>query len=238
MPIKTRLLDLARDGVAGYNARPDTPGPFPAVLLLHHANGVTAEMKIYAAQLASQGYLVLVPRLFEMLGVPAATHIGLGADLQKRFGDGEFLAVLDTAWRHLCADPQARPGRAAAIGFSMGARLAIPFAADHTDVRVLVLHYPSIRDADTSPLQPRHAFDLGARLACATLVFAAEQDEVSPPAMRQELHQVLADNGRPLQWESCAGAGHGFMSPDMPTYDFDLAGPAAQTAAAFLGRHL
>ncbi|HEY7541989.1 MAG TPA: dienelactone hydrolase family protein [Methylomirabilota bacterium] len=70
MNVDAPPLTLEQDGIPGYAARPEGPGPRPGILMVHHAHGVTADYKIDAYRLAALGFNVLVPSLFNMFGVP------------------------------------------------------------------------------------------------------------------------------------------------------------------------
>jgi dienelactone hydrolase len=146
MTITARMLTQEADGIGGYMAQLDGAGTRPGVMMVHHAHGVTADYKIDAYRLAQLGFNVLVPSLFNMFGIPGTNHIGQGADLQAKHGDIEFLGKMDEAWQHLIRRMGSDPTRTACIGHCMGGRLLIPFAADHPQVRAIVLYYPSVRD--------------------------------------------------------------------------------------------
>ena len=65
-------LDLSDDSRAaggsknlgGYLARPDGPGPFPAVVMIHEAFGLNDQTRRHADRLAEAGYLTLAVDLF------------------------------------------------------------------------------------------------------------------------------------------------------------------------------
>ena len=196
--------------------------------MAHHAHGVTADYKVDAYRLAALGFNVLVPSLFNMFGVPGANHIGAGADLQAKHSDTEFLGKMDEAWRYLIDRMGSDPVRAAAIGHCMGGRLLIPFAADHSTLRSIVLYYPSVRDEPETPHRPRHAFTLAKTLACASLVFCGGLDYIATPAIQGPLWQSFIANGRLVEWHFFSDANHGFKHPDnagfQPHYA-DLAWP-------------
>jgi dienelactone hydrolase len=61
-----RRLTREAEGIPGYAAHPDGPGPRPGMLLVHHAHGITGEDKIDAYELAKQGFNVLAPSLFNI----------------------------------------------------------------------------------------------------------------------------------------------------------------------------
>jgi carboxymethylenebutenolidase len=236
MTITARMLTQEQDGIGGYMAHPDGAGSRPGVLMVHHAHGVTADYKIDAYRLATLGFNVLVPSLFNMFGVPGTSHIGQGADLQAKHSDPEFLGKMDEAWRYLTGPMRSDPARTAAIGHCMGGRLLIPFAADHPQVRAIVLYYPSVRDEPETPHRPRHAFALARTLRCASLVFAAGQDYIATPAIQGPLWQSFIANGRLVEWHFFSDATHGFRHPDndgFQPYYADLAWPLV---TAFLER--
>src|SRR3990167_6865770 len=101
MTIVARMLTQEEDGVPGYMARPEGERPRPGILMAHHAHGVTADYKIDAYRLATLGFNVLPPSLFNMFGIAGTHNIGGGADLQAKHSDCEFLDKLDEAWRYL-----------------------------------------------------------------------------------------------------------------------------------------
>src|SRR5712691_10790973 len=183
MKVVARKLTLEEDGIPGYVAHPEGSGLRPGVMMVHHAHGVTADYKIDAYRLAALGFNVLVPSLFNMFGVPGTNHIGQGADLQAKHSDSEFLVKMDEAWHYLTERLKSDPARTACIGHCLGGRLLIPFAADHPQVRAIVLYYPSVRDEPETSHRPRHAFTLARTLKCASLVFCAGKDYIATPAI-------------------------------------------------------
>jgi len=157
---------------------------------------------------------VLVPSLFNMFGVPGTNNIGGGADLQAKHSDGEFLEKMGEAWHYLTGRMGSDPARTAAIGHCMGGRLLIPFAADHSQVRAIVLYYPSVRDEPETSHRPRHAFKLAKTLGCASLVFCGGKDYIATPAIQGPLWQSFMANGRLVEWHAFSDANHGFRHPD------------------------
>jgi len=228
MTITARMLTQDKDGIGGYMARPDGGGPRPGVLMAHHAHGVTADYKIDAYRLAQLGFTVLAPSLFNMFGIPGTNHIGQGADLQAKHSDPEFLGKLDEAWQYLTGRLGADPARTACIGHCMGGRLLIPFAADHPQIKAIVLYYPSVRDEPETSHRPRQAFNVAPTLKCATLVFAGGLDYIATPAIQAPLWEAFRKNGQPVEWHYFSDANHGFRHPDndgfQPHYA-DLAWP-------------
>ncbi|HMB34511.1 MAG TPA: dienelactone hydrolase family protein [Methylomirabilota bacterium] len=209
-----RMLTQEDDGIPGYMAHPEGEGRRPGILMVHHAHGVTADYKIDAYRLATLGFNVLVPSLFNMFGVPGTTQIGMGADLQAKHSDTEFLGKMDEAWRYLVDRMGSDPARTGCIGHCMGGRLLIPFAADNSKVRAIVLYYPSVRDEPETTHRPRHAFSLARKLTCASMVICGGKDYIATPAIQGPLWQSFIANGQLVEWHFFSDANHGFRHPD------------------------
>jgi carboxymethylenebutenolidase len=238
MPIVARTLTLEQVGIPGYVAHPEGPGQRPGVLMVHHAHGVTADYKIDAYRLAQLGFNVLVPSFFNMFGVAGTNHIGAGAELQAKHGDGEFLGKMEEAWQYLTGRMGSDPARTACIGHCMGGRLLIPFAADHPQIRAIVLYYPSVRDEPETSHRPRHAFKLAPTLKCASLVFCGGLDYIATPAIQAPLWQAFMASGQPVEWHAFSDAHHGFRHPDNAGFQPHYADVAWALTTDFLQRRV
>lgn len=238
MRIDSRHLTADSDGIPGFTASPATGGPHPGLLMVFHANGLTADLKLEAVRLARLGLCVLVPNLYAMLNIPGETHIGQGADIQSRVSDGEFLRVIGDAHRFLAARAGVDAGRIGVIGYCMGSRLAIPFAADTPQLRALALYYPSVRDEPESWLRPRHAFETAKLLTCPSLVIYGGKDHIATASVQQRLWQSFAQNGQPFEWHHYSEGNHGFASSESPGFQPALAERVWPSVADFLQRTL
>lgn len=238
MPIVARMLTLEQDGFPGFMAHPEGPGQRPGVLMVHHAHGVTADYKIDAYRLAQLGYNVLVPSFFNMFGVAGTNHIGAGAELQAKHGDVEFLGKMEEAWHYLTGRMGSDPARTACVGHCMGGRLLIPFAADHPQIRAIVLYYPSVRDEPETSHRPRHAFRLAPTLKCASLVFCGGLDYIATPSIQAPLWQAFMASGQPVEWHAFSDANHGFRHPDNAGFQPHYADVAWALVTDFLQRRL
>ena len=238
MSVTLRRLTLEQDGIPGWIAHPLTEARRPAVLMLHHAPGLTGDYKANAALLAQLGFTVMVPNLYNMLGIPGDNHHGQGPEIQTRHGDADFLHVIGEAWRALAARPDVDPEHIAVMGHCLGGRLAIPFAADTPAVRSLVLYYATIRDDAVSELRPRHPFETAKLVKCPSLVFYGGSDHLTVPAIQLRLWQSFVDGGAPLEWHYFGDGAHGFANPDYQFYQPDFSQLAWRLTCDFLERRL
>lgn len=238
MAVTSRKLVPGEDGLPGWIAHPSTAGRHPGVLMLHHAPGLTGDYRTNATLLAQLGFTVLVPNLFNMLGVPGDHHMGQGGEIQSRNDDDAFFAVIGQAFRALAARADTDPARIAVLGHCMGGRLGIPFAADHPEVAALVLFYATIRDEPVTPARPRHSFETARRVKCPTLVFYGGRDYLTSNKTQLMLWQSLLESGASFEWHYFAQGNHGFANPDSEGYQPLFGQVVWQLTTEFLQRVL
>ena len=85
----------ARDGGAplqGYLTKPNGPGPFPAVALLHSCLGLPANRQAIADALARQGYVALFVDDFAARGLKETCAVDFAEALPDAYGALAFLS--------------------------------------------------------------------------------------------------------------------------------------------------
>lgn len=114
-------VDGSTPGLEGVLAVPSGDGPWPGVVMVHEAFGVTDLMREQIVRLASAGYLVLMPDLFTAGGARrclTATFRSMMA------GEGRAFADIESA-RRLLAGRADCTGTIGVIGFCMGGGFAL-----------------------------------------------------------------------------------------------------------------
>ena len=238
MNITARKLTREQDGIPGWLAHPNATGRYPGIMMIHHAPGLTGDYKFHAAALARQGFTVLVPGVYNMLGLPGDHLHSMGAEIQARHGDADFLAVLGNAWNWLRSRADVDPERTGYIGHCLGGRLGIPFAADNPRLGALVLYYATIRDEERTSLRPRHSFDTAKLVKCPTQVFYGGNDRLTSNTIQLKLWQSFLEGGAPLEWHFFSHGLHGFAGHDSEGYQPELGEISTPLAAGFLQRTL
>ncbi|MDT7658049.1 MAG: carboxymethylenebutenolidase [Pseudonocardiales bacterium] len=99
--------------------------PRPGLLLIYEAFGMNDEMTRVAADLAGEGWTVLIPDLFARGSKPLCVARCLRT---VATGKGDALDDLDAARRYLTALPSVDPERVGVIGFCMGGGFALLLA--------------------------------------------------------------------------------------------------------------
>lgn len=199
------------------------PTPGPPVLLLHSWWGLNEDMRDLADRLASDGFTVMAPDLFDgkVLTTIAdaeafTTAIERGGGLGGLNPDrimGRVEATLD----HLLAHPDARGDRAAIVALSFGGWYGNEVAAKRSDVAAFVSIYSDVYEG------PRGAAYLGH--------FAENDEFVDAPELEKPLPEGSAAHVYP-------GMKHWFTEPDRPEYDQEAAELVYARTVEFLRANL
>src|SRR3954470_6798061 len=116
--------------------QPAGQGPFPAVVLMYHREGVDSFTRGLMRRYADNGYLVAVPDVSHRID-PAVPM----RDRKAQFRDSEVVADIAATVAFLKAHRSVRGDQLAIIGHCMGGRMAILGAGKLPDFRACVSFY-------------------------------------------------------------------------------------------------
>jgi carboxymethylenebutenolidase len=193
-------------------------GRGPIVILLSGASGMNAAYTSYAAEVARLGYYAVLLD---------------GNDFHPKYGESaavDLRRVIERAQ----SSPEALPGKAAVIGFSMGGGDALTHAAGMPDlVSVLVAYYPM-----TMYISNMRGFV--AQFKVPILVLAGEKDTYKNCCLIESMRSMEAaakEGGKPFELVVYPNAHHGFTWENSPAYRAEDSADAWQRTTKMLSQY-
>lgn len=231
-------IEGARGGMSLYVAKPAGEGPWPGVLVISDALGMTTDLRNQTDWLAYEGYLAVAPDLYYW-----GRRIRCMFTAMRQFtaGEGEVFDDLATV-RDWLVDHEDCNGRIGVIGFCMGGGFALTLALQG-DYQASSVNYGDVPD------------DALARMADACPIVASygELDRTLSKAPAR-LREALEANRVPHDVKVYPETGHGFLndhpSDEMPlwalvtgklastAYHEESASDARRRIASFFDAHL
>lgn len=199
--------------------QPSTPGPHPAIVLLHGSGGgVSFWLDRIAPMLSRLGVLVYAVHYFDRTGTDRATPTMLTDGVHVPL----WLSTVRDAVAHIRSQPVVDPRRVALVGVSLGAFLSLALGSEpNSGIRAIVDISGGLvppYDAQASPSFP------------PTLVIHGNADTVVPVTLAHALQTRLSALRIPHEQLLLPGEGHWFSAPAQ----LRILG----AVAAFLGREL
>lgn len=219
--------------VGGYLAVPEGDGPWPGVVVLPEAMGLTDDIRNNADQLARAGYLAIAPAIYSLRCVRQAFR-----DLHAR--SGTTFAAIDYV-RTWLAEREDCTGRVGVIGFCLGGGFAL--VAAPRGFAAASVNYGEV------PQEPEKVL----AGACPIIASYGARDPLlrGDPRATTRLEEALAELGVPHDVTTYpAPVGHSFLNQAVPAplariakvaglgYDAAAAEDAWARINAFFADHL
>ena len=110
------------DDVSAYSARPLGTGPFPGVVLIHHAPGWDELYREFTRKFAHHGYAAISPNLYHRQGQGAPEDVAAKVRADGGIADDQVVGDVEGATRYLRSSPHSN-GKVGVIGSCSGGRL-------------------------------------------------------------------------------------------------------------------
>lgn len=191
-------IPTAHGSIRGYLAQPQAEvageGPYPGVVILHDAVGLSQDTRNIAERFATAGYLALAPDLF--------SRGGLVRCVKKVFGDlfagqGRAFEDIESARRLLATRPDSA-GKTGVVGFCMGGGFSLVAAS---------------RDFDASaPYYGPLPKDLSALDGACPIVASFGKKDKGLKGAAARVEAKLSEGGIPHDVKEYPEAGHSFAN--------------------------
>lgn len=196
---------------------PSTPGPHPAIVVIHEWWGLNDWIKQEAAGYAAQGYVALAVDLYhgKVAADPELAH-----ELSRGLPQDQGVRDLVAGFRLLAARKDVLRGHIGAVGWCMGGGYALQLAIAEPALKAVAINYGALA-TDPTALGKIHAVVLGN--------FGGQDMGIPPEAVRS-FESAMQKLGKPADVKIYPDAGHAFENPN------NHAGYRAQDAADALSR--
>jgi carboxymethylenebutenolidase len=220
--------------IRGYAAFPSGDGPWPGVVVIHEAFGLTPDMRRQADRFAEHGYLAMAPDLYAHGNTATCLVSTMRQMITGR--DGRALRDIEAARKALVEFPKCT-GKVGIIGFCMGGGFAILAAGRGFDA--------SAPNYGMAPKDLRAVLEGGCPMVGSYGAKDGKQLRDTP----ERLETTLTELGIDHDIKTYPNAAHSFMTEGtrrwawterVPGLRFvpDAADDAWDRVFAFFGRHL
>jgi len=239
LAVETTQLPVEGGAIRLYVARPDAPGPFPAVIVVNEIFGLHAYILDVCRRLAKLGYVAVAPGFFDRAGDPAPlTDFTAIRKIVAAASDAQVMGDVGAALAWLKAEPFVAADRIAITGFCWGGRVVWNACETYRDLRAGVAWYGQMAPAEGASPDPSRQWPIDhvADLRCPVLGLYGGQDPLTKaaPAMRAALAAAGATTSQIVVYPD---AGHGFHADYRESYNEADARDAWSRMLAFFAAH-
>jgi carboxymethylenebutenolidase len=228
--------------IPGYQAMPNSAGPFPVALVVEEIFGVHEHIKDICRRLARQGYLAIAPELFARQGDVSAipNFQDIITRVVSRVPDSQVMTDLDATVAFAEKSGKGDVSRLAITGFCWGGRIVWLYSAHQPKLKAGAAWYGRlVPSTQPNPLQPQQPIQLVNDLRGAVIGFYGGKDQGIPVSSVDEMRAALKKAGREQDFQLIVypDAGHGFNADYRPSYKEDDAKDAWAKLLAWFKAH-
>ena len=236
----TNIRGFGGDFISAYVARPLGPGPFPGVVLIHHAPGWDEWYWEATRKFAHHGYAAIAPNLYHRLGTGDADDMAAKARAAGGVADDQVIGDVQGSMDYLRSLPSLS-GKVGLFGSCSAGRQAFLVACRSKGVDAVVELWGGrvvMTPDQLTPKQPVAPIDYTKDLACPILGLFGEEDRGPSPEQVAQHEAELKRLGKNYEFHMYPGAGHGFFYYDRAAYRQEQAVDGWKKVFAFCEKNL
>ncbi len=232
-------FSVGDEEISAYIARPEQPGSYPAILLIHELFGLVPHTKDMAIRFAREGYVAIAPDLYTR-EAPIENWRDMSAmrQLTQSIPDERILKDLEAAVEHLSELTFVDHHRIASVGFCMGGLYSFLLSAQTTQLRAAVDFYGRVAYPSRTEYRPNAPIDVVENVSCPILGIFGSADHVVPVDDVKRLKNELMANRKAFQIKIYPDAPHAFFNDTREFYRQDMAEDAWKRMLSFLHKHM
>jgi carboxymethylenebutenolidase len=226
--------------ISAYMARPLGPGPFPGVVLIHHAPGWDEFYRETTRRFAHHGYAAISHNLYHRAGNGKADDVAAKVRAAGGVPDAQVVGDTEGAVQWLRHQSWLN-GKVAVWGTCSGGRQAFLYACKSKSVdaccdlwggRVVMSKEELTDKLPTAPIE------FTKDLSCPLLGLFGNEDRAPSPEQVNQHEAELKKYNKTYEFYRYDGAGHGFFYYDRPMYRVEQALEGWKKVWAFLEKHI
>ncbi|MGH7833229.1 MAG: dienelactone hydrolase family protein [Candidatus Binatia bacterium] len=228
------------DTINAYFARPLGTGPFPGMVVIHHAPGWDEWYRECTRRFAHHGYMAISPNLYFRDGHGTPEDVGAKVRAAGGVADDQVVGDLEGALKFLRAQPNPN-GKVGVFGTCSGGRHAFLTACRLKGFDAIVECWGGRvvqSKEELTPKQPVAPIDYTKDLSAPLLGLFGNDDKSPSPEQVNKHEEELKKAGKNYEFHRYDGAGHGFFYYDRPNYRQEQAVDGWKKIWAFLEKHL
>ena len=213
MPASLKRLSVGDAEMSAYLSVPDGEGPFPAMIVIHHAPGVDQFVREIADRLAGDGYVAAAPDLFHRITDEMVEQTGRSK--RDQLSDPDIVADVNATVDFLRSHSAVDRERLGITGFCMGGRVVWLAASSNPHFKAAAPFYGGnlFVPWGAGEVAP---FELSDGINSPILFHFGEIDANPSQDDMRTLDDELTRLGKPHRFYSYPGADHAFMNRYMP----------------------
>ena len=236
----TTIKGYNGDEINAYFARPEGPGPFPAIVVIHHLPGWDELYREFTRKFAHHGYLAISPDLYSREGKGTPEDVAAAVRAEGGVSDDQCMGDLQASAEFVLSLPNSN-GKVGTFGTCSGGRHAF-LAGCRLDIFDAIVEcwggnvimYPD----QLTEKQPKSPNEYTSQLSAPLLGLFGDLDQSPTPSQVNQHEQELKSAGKTFEFYRYPDAGHGFMYYDRPIYHQSSSVDAWQKVFSFLQKNI